>query len=554
MSTTKSPLTGTIMSSEAGGYWAPELKFAGFDGIIITGRSPTPVYLWVHDGEYELRDASAIWGKITGEAQDAIREELGDRRIRIAIIGPSGEKLVRFANVVNELKHFNGRGGIGAVMGSKNLKAIAVRGTLKPEWHNLQKILAMAKAGNAKVQAEGFFKIFKGLGTTMNVEWNSAIGGLPTKNWTKGTWEHQEDISAETYRDNMMDGSGTCWACGQACRRDIKNGINKPWTIEPRYGGPEYETVGMLGSNCLVHDLNAISKANEICSKYGIDTITAGGVAGFVMECFEKGILRREEVGIEARFGDGQALVGLVEMMAKREGFGNDMAEGMHRLALKLGGNAQTFDITVKGKEFPAHMPQTKGLMALAYALNPFGPDHESSAHDGEFAGDINEVNKGIGLYVTVGPRDFGFEKAKDFAFSQRSASAIDSFTVCNFCFSTWGIYTFQELLDCVNAATGWQYTLQEMMLLGERRITMMKIFNQREGFDSSADTLPGRIFEEGLTDDGPGKGAKVDRLAFFATREHYYKLNGWDPISGNPTDSKIRELGLEWTYAPAGA
>jgi aldehyde:ferredoxin oxidoreductase len=536
------------MSSEAGGYWAPELRFAGFDGVIIKGRSERPAYLWIHDGEYELRDASAVWGKFTGDAEALIRTELGEPKARVAVIGPAGEKLVRFAAIANDLRHFNGRGGVGAVMGSKNLKAVVVRGTRRPEWHDPDAIRTMAKAGSEKVQAEGFFNQFRELGTTMNVDWNSDIGGLPTKNWTMGTWEHRDDIRAETYREKMMDGyGGTCWACAQSCKRDLKAGIREPWAIEARYGGPEYETIGMLGSNCLVSDLKAIAKANEICAKYGMDTISAGGVAGFVMECFEKGVLTPKSTGgLEVHFGDGESLIKLVELMGKREGFGNDMAEGTHRLALKLGDAAKSFDITVKGKEFPAHMPQSKRTMAIMYAVNPFGPDHVSSSMDGEFAGEIGDADKGLGLYDTVDFKELGFGKAKATAYTQRAVSAIDTISVCNFCFNTWSIFSFEDLVACVNAATGWHYTMAELMLLGERRINMLKEYNAREGFDASDDDLPRRIFEEGLVDTGLGKGLKVDRKSFLASREAYYRINGWDPITGNPTSAKLEELGIE--------
>lgn len=260
--TAKSPLTGGIASSEGGGFWGPELKFAGLDGIVIIGRSPNPVYLWIKDGTYELKNATGIWGKTTGEAQDLIRGELGDNRIRVAQTGPAGENLVRFAAITNELKHFNGRAGLGAVMGSKNLRAIAVRGTNKPDFHNPERIAELARAGAESVKEDGFWNIFKTYGTNLNVTWNSDIGGLPIRNWTMGTFEHRDKVSAETYQETMMDKPGTCCACVQSCKRDVKAGISKPWPIEARYGGPEYETLGMCGTNCMVSDYNAIAKAN----------------------------------------------------------------------------------------------------------------------------------------------------------------------------------------------------------------------------------------------------------------------------------------------------
>ena len=547
--TAKSPLTGTIASSEGGGYWGPELKFAGFDAVVIRGKAAKPVYLWIHEGRYELRDAAGLWGRTTGDVQDAIRAELADERIRVAQCGPAGEKSVLFAAITNELKHFNGRNGLGAVMGSKNLRALAVRGTAKPELHDLETIQRLARVGAAKVRDPGFFQDFKKYGTTLNVTWNTDIGGLPTKNWTMGTWDKADAISAETYQETMMDSSGTCWACAQACKRDVKSGIEKPWTIESRYGGPEYETIGMVGSNCLVSDLNAIAKANELASKYCMDTISLGGVIGFVMECFEKGVLTtRDTEGLELRFGDGEALVKAVEMIGKREGFGDQMAEGLARLAEKLGPKAQEFAVTVKGKEFPAHMPTAKGLMALIYALNPFGPDHVSSDHDGSLSGEPNETMKGLGLYEgSVAPYELNFLKAQHLAYTQRAISAIDSWSVCQFTFNNWSMYGFTELLQTINACTGWDYTMHEFLQLGARRINLMKAFNAREGFGAKDDILPERLYRDPMQDEGPRAGQVVDREKFLRAREDYYRLNGWDPVSGNPLPATLQELGLGW-------
>ncbi len=547
--TTKSPQTGGFATGESGGFWAPELRFAGFDGIVITGKAAKPVYLWIKDGKYELRDAAAIWGKVTGEAQDAIRAELKDDRIRVALIGPAGEKLVRYAGIVNELKHFNGRSGVGAVMGSKNLKAIAVRGTGKPDFVDPGRIAELGKLGAKRVLENEGAAAWRRYGTNLNVAWNSMIGGLPTRNWTMGQFDGVDKLTAEVYNETMMeDKPGTCWACAQSCKRDIKPGIEVPWRIEARYGGPEYESLGMLGPNCMVDDMNAIAKANELASKHCVDTIALGGVIGFVMECWEKGIITTEDLGgVEARFGSGDALVRLAEMTVTRTGFGDAMAEGTARLARSLGPAALRICVTVKDKEFPAHMPTSKGIMALAYAVNPFGPDHVSTEHDGCLVAP-SEALKNFGFYDSVPlPETLDYEKTKLMCYSQRFVSGIDTMSVCQFTFHTWTIYSFEELLDAVNAATGWNYSLYEFMLLGERRINMMKAFNAREGFDSKDDILPERLFEDALVNEGRGKGRKVDRANFMRMREEYYRLSGWDPASGNPTDTKYRELGLGW-------
>jgi aldehyde:ferredoxin oxidoreductase len=554
--TAKSPLTGGIASSEAGGFWGPELRFAGFDALVIRGRSSRPVYLWVHDGQYEIRDAARLWGRLTGEAQDAIRAELDDGKIRVAQIGPAGERGVRFANITNELKHFNGRAGLGAVMGAKNLRAVAVRGHEKPQYADAPAIRELAKRYAGKMQEEGYFQVFKRYGTTMNVTSNSDIGGLPTKNWTAGTWpQGREAISAETYADTMMDRPGTCFACVQACKRDLKAGIERPWAIEARYGGPEYETVGMMGSNCLVSDFHAIAKANEIASKYGVDTISLGGVIGFVMECFERGLLTsRDTGGVEIRFGDGAALVKAAELACRQEGFGARMAEGTAALAKSLGPQAERIAVTVKGKEFPAHMPTAKGSMGLIYAVNAFGPDHVSSNHDGDVAGEPNEANKALGIYEGhLPPHDLSFGKVKYTVYTQRVISAIDSWSVCQFIYNSWSVGDFVDLVALIRAATGWNYSVQELMLAGERRINLMKAFNVREGFTADDDLLPERLFADPMQDSGPRSGAVVDRREFLAARADYYRLCGWDPQSGVPAAAKLAELGLGWAAELAG-
>jgi len=545
----KSPLTGTIMNSEAGGFWGPELKFAGFDAITVSGRSSKPVYLWIHDGECELRDASMLWGKPTGEVQDAIRAELGDSRVRVAQIGPAGERLVRFACIVNELKHFNGRGGLGAVMGSKNLRAIAVRGSGKPDWADPVTILDLARSGAGKVRRPGVWADFRRLGTLQTVADNTTIGSLPTRNFSMGTFSEYENISGEAFARDMMDKPGTCWACAQQCKRDVKKGIESPRQIDARYGGPEYETAGLLGSNCMIGDVHALTKANEIAGKLGIDTISLGGVIGFVMECFERGILSEEQIGFPAPFGDGEALVRLAEMTGLRSGIGDSIAEGVARLAVGLGPEAQRIAVHIKGKELPAHTPTAKGMMAILYAVGSFGPDHMSGAHDEQFTSGPNEAYRGIGIYEKPPGAnwDLNLEKVNIVARAQQLVSAIDSWSVCQFCFHVWTIYSMENLLALIKACTGWSYTMHEFMLLGERRLNLLRAFNAREGFTKADDDLPPRLFEDPLLDNGPTGGRTVDREQFLQCRDEYYRLVGWDPTTGNPTGAKLRELGLGW-------
>jgi aldehyde:ferredoxin oxidoreductase len=547
--TAKSPQTGTIAHSEAGGFWGPELKFAGFDGIVITGKAKRLVYLWIHNGEYELRDASSIWGKNTGDSQDLIRKELGDEKIRISLIGPGGEQKIRFAGIVNELKHFNGRNGMGAVMGSKNLKAIAVRGTMKPEFHDNDVLKALAKEAARIVKEDDFYAQFRERGTTQNVEWGTPGGGFPTRNWTQGSFEHQDDMTGEKYADEMMDSPGTCFACVQSCKRDIKDQDHPSGKINSKFGGPEYETIGMCGSNLGLSDFKEIAVINQLASKYAVDTISLGGVLGLAAHCFEKGILTENDLGgLTPRFGDFESLFKLAEMVVNREGIGDKMAEGTVPFAESIGPEAVKLAVHVKNKEFPAHMPHMKGSLALSYAVNPFGPDHVAVEHDpGIASSPIGERMQGFGFYDPQDPVKLSLEKAKLTAYSQRWCGAIDSFSTCSFIFNTWSMFGFDELITFIRAVTGWEYSFYELMLLGERKLNMMRVFNLREGFTEKEDTLPDRLFETALDDDGPSSGRTVVKEDFMKSREYYYGINGWDSKTGVPSEYKLFELGLDW-------
>ena len=544
--TTKSPLTNTIASSEAGGYWAPEFKFTGFDAIVIKGKASKPVYLWIHDDSYELKDATNVWGKVTGEAQSIIRAELDDQKARIALIGPGGENLVKYACISNELGHFNGRNGMGAVMGSKNLKAIAVRGSKKPIFHNHDKIQEIAKTAANRVKEIPSAAAFKELGTNQNFEGHTPMGGVPTRNWTSGTFENVEKINAQALKNTVLKKTGTCWACFQSCKRIVE--VKEPPYVDPAYGGPEYETVGMCGSNLGIDDLVGISKINELCSKYTLDTISTGGTIGFAMECFEKGIITVKDTdGLELNFGNTEAVIKLVEMIAKREGIGDLLAEGTARVADVWGPEAKKFAVHVKGKEFPAHMPQVKASLALAYACLPYGPDHVSSEHDPAIASEpISDRLKGLGFDSAEDPTELNYEKSKLVWITQCDYSIVDSFSICQFIFGHWTIMNLDDLVEFINAATGWNTNLYELMQVGQRRIQMMHAFNQREGFSTIEDMLPEKLFSP-LNNIGPSAGFKVDKDDFLKAREYYYELAGWNPETGKVSIGRLRELGLDW-------
>ena len=336
----KSPVTGGIGDAQAGGFWPATFKRTGFDGIVIRGVSDTPVYLWVHDGKAELRDASHLWGRITGDVEAAIQDELGDQKIEVMQVGPAGEKLVRFASIINMSNRANGRTGMGAVMGSKNLKAIAIKGTGKLQFHDPAALKALAGWGAKEFDESDVYTM--GLyGTAETVAPQQDDGGLPTRNWTSGVFEGFEPITGETMSKTILKERDTCYACVVRCKRVVEI-AEGDFEVDPHYGGPEYETLATFGSYCGVDDLAAISKANEICNKYGMDTISCGATIAWAMDCFEHGLITDHDTGgLELNFGNAAAMVTLTEQIAKREGFGDVLAEGSARAAERFGPAAQ---------------------------------------------------------------------------------------------------------------------------------------------------------------------------------------------------------------------
>ena len=560
----KSPLTGAIGDSQCGGFWPAELKFAGFDAVIIRGKASSPVYLWIHDGEAEIRDASHLWGKVTGDVEKAIREELGDQKIQVMQIGPSGEKLVRFACLINMCNRANGRTGMGAVMGSKNLKAVAVRGSQKVSIADRETLTELGRWGFKAFPNSGVAGLGK-YGTSNVVSLQQNTGGLPSFNFTSGVFDGWKNIDGHTMYETVLkgremgkqdkEGRDTCFGCLIRCKRvaEIKEG---PYKVDPLYGGPEYETVAALGSYCGVDDLAAICKSNELCNKYGLDTISCGATIAWAMETFEAGAITQEDTGgLELRFGDGEVMVKLTEMIGKREGFGDLLAEGSARAAERLG-RGQQFLITSKNQEAPAHMPQVKCSLALIYAVNPFGADHMSSDHDPSYEAGFEYFKDRLGVLELTEPqqaRSLGPEKVNFARKTQHFCSLLDSLNLCQFaCGPSWQLYGPEEIMKILQAVTGWDVTIDELLTVGERRLNMMRAFNAREGINRNQDILPEKFFQEGLRD-GPSNGWKIDRAEWEAARDEYYRQSGWDIQLGIPTRRTLEQLSLGWVADKLG-
>jgi len=550
----RSPLTDGIGDSQAGGFFAAELRFAGFTGLVIRGRSPEPVYLWIHDGEAELRPAGHLWGRLTSETEDLLRDELGDRKIEVAAIGPAGEKLVRLAAIINMGNRANGRTGMGAVMGSKHLKAIVVRGTSrKVPLADGAALSRLARWGAAEIPNNPDVAGLKQDGTAGVLEYQHFLGSLPTRNYAEGQFEHFEALTGQTMTATILRERDTCYACAVRCKRVVET----EWQgrpVERRYGGPEYETLSTLGSYCGVDDLPAVALANKICNEHGLDTIGTGATVAWAMDCFEHGLLTEAEIGFPAPFGDAAAMVRLVELLAAREGIGDVLANGSRRAADLLG-RGHDLLITVKGSEAPAHMPQAKRSLAVIYAVNPFGADHQSSEHDPmieEGASDLYLDRLALlGLDGPQAPQSLGPDKVRFALKTEQFYSFLDTASLCQFVWGpAWTLYGPQETVDFVRAVTGWaDFDVDELMEIGERRLNMLRAFNAREGIGRREDRLPAKFFRP-LTGTGPTAGIALDPAEIEAALDEYYRLAGWDGRTGNPTPDTLARLGLDWAVA----
>jgi aldehyde:ferredoxin oxidoreductase len=538
----KSPLTGGYGESEAGGWWGPELRAAGWDGVVIRGQAEHPVYLWIKDGQVELRDARSYWGKLSGEVQDGLEQELGDKRIRVLQTGISGERGVRFAAIVNQLKHFHGRCGLGAVMGAKRLKAIVVRGSKPP--------VAVDKDGAKRALV--WFKEhydrskdrFHQLGSSSAVMALEASGILPTRNFRDGSFEHARAISGQTMRDTILVNRGTCYACAVACKREVEV---ESLGVTAKYGGPEYETLAASGSLCGVSDLNALALVNQLYAQYVLDSISTGAVIAFAMECYEHGIITPQMTGgIDLTWGNADGLIQIVHAIGKREGIGKLLGEGVKRAAAELGRGAERFALHVKGQELPMHDPRGKKGLSLAYALSPTGADHMEAPHDPLYAGfHPNGHPMGpLGLIEPLDPLHLDGKKVRAFYETQKVWSSYNSVGMCDFVGAPLNGLEMEPLVAYINAVTGWNMSLYELMKVGERNNTLGRVFNCREGFTPNDDLLPQRM-HEGIGN-GPLKGQRIDPDEFLAARRTYYQMAGWDPDTGEPTRAKLAELGLE--------
>lgn len=493
----KSPISGGFGEAEVGGFWGAELKRAGWDGIVVTGAASSPVYLFIKDDQVEIRDAAHLWGMEVMDTEETLKAEVGERLARVCEIGPGGEQLVRFAGIVNDFKDIAGRSGMGAVMGSKKLKAIVVRGSKNLPLADAAKVKEVGRWVADTLQENHW--AFHNFGTGMGLDGYARVGGMAVRNFEGGPFEDAGDISAEAlvekgYRVKME----ACWACSVRCKKVVR--METPYQIDPKYGGPEFESIAALGSQCGVGDLALISKANERCNALGLDTISLGATVAWAMACRRAGVTPDAEIdGEPLEFGNGRAVLAAVEAIGHRRGLGDTLAEGSERAAATLGG-AELLT-TVKGLELAMHDPRQRTdygkQVRVSYATSPTGGDHMNS--------------------------------------NLPSRSARNTVGMCFFL-----KYDDTKLADIVNAVTGWGIGTDEITEIGDRSLALARLFNLREGIDAETDRLPGTVHRPHVS--GVLSKVRLDEDGVHEQIQDYYRARGWDD-AGVPTSETLERL-----------
>lgn len=528
----KSPLTGIWNEATVGGTWGAGLKSCGYEGIIIRGKAEKPVYLFITPKEVKIKDAQEIWGQDTYNTSQNLKEKY-DSEIKIASIGSAGENLVNISSIVIDAPHYRlaGRGGMGAVMGSKNLKAVIVKGNIKPTIKNaleLKKILKTDRQ-NIRHYTEGLHK----LGTAGSVKAREYTGDLPIKNFAQSRWEGANNITGQVIVDAIFKKHYACYACPIACGKEIKINI-PPFTVH----GPEYETVAAFGSLCLNDNLDSIVEANDLCNRYGIDTISFGIIVAFAMEAYEKGLLSQKDFeGINLEWGNSKTIINLIHQVAKNEGPGKLLGQGVRLFSKKIGKNSEEFAIHVKGLELPLHDPRAYTGMALSYATANRGACHlESLSYAIESGLPLEDL--GYGENNVLDPHTSA-GKAELVIKLQNYMNVFNALGLCKFLI--FGRIGPTKVTEWLNHVTGWNLTSAELLTTGERLHNLKRIYNVRLGINCKDDTLPLRLLHL-ARNDGMAAGVlpELDKML-----EEYYRLRGWDE-KGIPTEKKLKELGLK--------
>ncbi len=523
----RSPLTGLWGEANSGGFFGPEVRFAGYDGIVIKGQSPQPVYLHIADGQAALCDARHLWGKGAYETQEAIREEVGDAKTRVACIGPAGENLVKYAAIMSDKGRAAGRTGMGTVMGSKNLKAVAVRGNGQVPLADEERFTAVVREILSILKDDSLTEALRVTGTAGTLDYLMLLGSPPNCYFTEGEFPEAEALSGSMMAETILTGHSTCYGCPVACGREVEVKEGKYKLAKTK--GPEYETVAALGTMLLIDDLPAVTYLGHLCDDYGLDTISTGSTIAFAHYLFESGVIGPAETGgLALRWGDPDTVAELIGMIAQREGFGDALAEGSRRLGQRYG--AEELAVQVNGLETGMHDPRAFSAMALVYATSPIGASHNQS--------DMYWVESGrsmeeLGIPFTNRLEDAG--KGSLVARHQDWRSFCNALIVCYFSNAP-----AQSYIDLLAAATGWEVTADDVLLVGERIWNLKRAYNNRLGLTRADDTLPKLLLQP--LPEGGSQGHVPDLGLML---KEYYQARGWDWETGKPRWEKLEELGL---------
>lgn len=529
----RSPLTGIWLDTSSSGKFGYYMRRSGFLAIIIEGKSDKPVYLYINNGNAEIRDASNIWGMTTSETSVWLKNVCGINKSSAAVIGPTGEKLVRTACVMNDEGRAAGRGGAGALMGSKKLKAVLVAGDMEIENFTKKEWKDTVKQQIEKIAANPIVGALKQFGTAVGMAGAPRTGDAPTKNWQYGTWDKYENISGPTMTNTILrKHAPECHACPIQCSRyvEVKEG---PYKMEG--SGPEYETLGSFGSLCLNGNLESIAYMNMLCNEYGIDTISAGSAIAFAMEAYEKGIVTREDMdGIDLKWGDADAILAMLKKIIDREGFGELLGEGVRHVASVLGKDSEKFAVHVKGLELPMHDPRAFFGYGITYATSPRGGCH-CHGYIGAWDGRRGLPEAGV-MEAQDGHSISG--KGKLVKAVQDYSTVICSSIVCLFTSYALGP---ADMAEALKHATGYDYNAQDVLKIGERVFNLQRAFNNRFGVNREDDILPIRVMTPQIG--GPNEGVVMN---FEEQLIEYYEARGWEK-GGKPSQAKLKELGLDF-------
>jgi aldehyde:ferredoxin oxidoreductase len=536
----KSPLTGTWGDSRSGGHFGPVLKFAGYDAVFFYGKSKKPVYFVINDGKVEIKDATKLWGKDTSETEDMIKEECKDDRVKVACIGPSGEKLSRISGIITDKGRAAARSGLGAVMGSKNLKAVAVRGTGKVPVYDSEEVIRLRKKFIDEVKDTDYWKDFSKYGTADLMDRAAFNGDAPVKNWA-GSGKEDFPTAPKTYGDIILkyfERKYACYGCPLGCGGFVK--VEKgPYAVKGHK--PEYETIAAFGSLCLNDDVESIIFVNDICNRYGLDTISAGNTIAFAIECYENNVIsKRDTDGIELTWGNSEAIVRMTEKIAKRDGFGDVLADGVRIAAEKIGRGAEKYAMHVCGEEVPMHDPRFLPGLGLTYVS-----DATPARHTQGTMGYAERDGGGrlTGLAHLINEKYSPHGKAPIHAIEAKFSQVFNALGTCWF----WTFFTknkdVPDHVDFLKAVTGWDTNWSELLECGERIQCLRQAFNVKEGFKPKDFKLPKRILGKPPLKSGPLKDVSID----VDTRlKEYFEYMDWDLETGKPSKKKLLELGLE--------